>query len=125
MIPKKKCPVCGEKLEGRIDKKFCSVHCKSTFHYKLKRENEPSMFENIDSILKHNRRILKEYNKAGKATVRKETLLADGFNPKYFTHYWKAKNGNLYLFCYEFGFMEKTENNKTKYVLIQWQKYME
>ncbi|ELR69629.1 hypothetical protein C900_04854 [Fulvivirga imtechensis AK7] len=43
---------------------------------------------------------------------------------KLFTHYWKAKNNNLYLFCYEFGFMERTENGKAKYILIQWQPCM-
>jgi hypothetical protein len=48
-----------------------------------------------------------------------------GFNPKYFTHYWKNKKGNVYLFCYEFGFLETQEQNKKKYVLVQWQDYME
>jgi len=72
-----------------------------------------------------NRRLLKAYNKAGKATVRKETLLSDGFNPKYFTHYWKNPKGNIYLFCYEYGFMEKKEERAVKYVLVKWQKYME
>jgi len=71
-----------------------------------------------------NRRLLKAYNKAGKATVRKETLLSDGFNPKYFTHYWKNPKGNIYLFCYEYGFMEKKEERAVKYVLVKWQKYM-
>jgi len=56
--------------------------------------------------------------------VRKETLLAEGFNPKNFTGYWKAKNGNLYMFCYEYGFMQSTEKGKDKYVLVQWQNYM-
>ncbi len=63
--------------------------------------------------------------KAGKATVRKNVLLEAGFNPKFFTHYWKAKNSNVYLFCYDYGFMKKSENDKEKYVLIQWQDYMD
>ena len=45
----------------------------------------------------------------------------EGFDPKYFTHYWKAKNENVYLFCFEYGFMKKFENDKEKYVQIQWQ----
>ena len=97
------CPECGEALEGRIDKKFCSPYCKSAFHYKKNRDREDNLFKKVDGQLKLNRRILKEYNKTGKSTVRKAVLLKEGFSPKHFTHYWKAKNGNVYLFCYEFG----------------------
>jgi len=28
------------------------------------------------------------------------------------------------LFCYEYGFMEKTEKGKSKFVLVTWQNYM-
>ena len=106
----KKCPECGKDIEGRIDKLFCTSYCKSSYHYKRTRDDESNLFKKIDNQLKLNRRILKEYNKAGKAIVRKQTLHEEGFDPKYFTNYWKAKNGNLYLFCYEFGFMETKEH---------------
>lgn len=119
------CVRCGDTIEGRLDKKFCSESCKSAYHYELSLQNEESLFKIIDRQLKTNRRILKEFNRAGKATVRKQVLIDEGFDPKYFTHYWKAKNGNMYLFCYEYGFMKKFENDKEKYVLIQWQAYME
>lgn len=118
------CTGCGEPISGRSDKKFCKDSCKSAHHYLRSVEKEDSQFKRIDKQLKTNRRILKEFNKAGKATVRKEVLIDEGFNPKFFTHYWKTKNGNLYLFCYEYGFMQKEENSKTKYVLVQWQDYM-
>ena len=118
------CLHCGDPLKGRIDKKFCNEACRSAFHYYQNQEKEESIFKTIDKQLRTNRRILKEFNKARKATVRKEMLLEEGFNPRYFTHYWKAKNGNVYLFCYEYGFMKKIENDKEKYVLIQWQDYM-
>ena len=58
------------------------------------------------------------------STVRKNVLIDDGFNPKYFTNYWKAKNKNLYLLCCEYGFMEIKENGYSKYVLVTWQDYM-
>ena len=119
------CLHCHEPLVGRSDKKFCSPYCKSTYHYQQNKVRESSLFVKIDLQLKMNRRLLKAYNKAGKATVRKETLLSDGFNPKYFTHYWKNPKGNIYLFCYEYGFMEKKEERAVKYVLVKWQKYME
>jgi hypothetical protein len=82
------------------------------------------LYNQIDNQLKQNRRILKNYNKAGKAVIRKDELIKEGFNPKYFTHYWKNKKGDVYLFCYEFGFLERKENGKSKYVLVQWQPYM-
>ncbi|WP_439182732.1 hypothetical protein [Carboxylicivirga taeanensis] len=119
------CPYCNEVITGRSDKKYCSPYCKSAYHYRQSKQKESSLFRTIDQHLKNNRRLLKLYNKAGKATVRKATLLAEGFVPKYFTHYWKAQNGNLYLFCYEYGFMEVKENDALKYVLITWQNYME
>jgi hypothetical protein len=119
----RQCLSCGEDFEGRAGKKFCSSYCRSAYHYRNKQAD--SLFQQIDRQLKQNRQILKKYNQAGKATVRQEVLLKEGFNPRYFTHFWKAQNGNVYLFCYEFGFFKKSENGKTKYVLIQWQPYME
>ncbi len=124
-MTEKRCPSCNEIVKGRVDKIFCSPFCKSSYHYNKNLENEDNTFVKIDKILKQNRRILKSFNKAGKSTVRKETLIDEGFNPKYFTHYWKGTNNNLYLFCYEYGFMETSEKGNPKYVLITWQKYMD
>lgn len=118
------CKQCEEPFAGRADKKFCSDACRSTFHYYNALEKEEPLFKFIVRQLKTNRSILYEFNRAGKATVRKQVLIDEGFYPKFFTHHWKAKNGNVYQFCYEYGFMKKSENNKEKYVLIQWQKYM-
>jgi len=75
--------------------------------------------------LKLNRKILKSFNKAGKSTVRKEKMMEEGFDPKYFTHYWKNQKGQVYLFCYEYGFLNLVENNQSKYLLVRWQAYME
>lgn len=119
------CLSCKETFEGRSDKKFCDVHCKSAYHYKVAKKNENNFFKLVDNQLKTNRKILKNYNKAGKAFVRADKLIEEGFNPKIFTHYWKNNKGEVYLFVYEFGFLKKKENQKDKYVLVQWQKYME
>jgi predicted nucleic acid-binding Zn ribbon protein len=125
LFMKRKCPICGEPIEGRIDKIFCSAYCKSANQYRNNRNKEQSLFKKIDMQLKQNRQILVKYNKAGKATVRKEILLNEGFEPKYFTHYWKNSKGDVYLFCFEYGFLAREENGKQKYVLIKWQDYME
>ncbi|MGB3849468.1 MAG: hypothetical protein WA958_05830 [Tunicatimonas sp.] len=70
----RKCPSCGEPVQGRIDKRFCSPYCKSAYHYQQNRDRSDNLFKRIDNQLKQNRRILKKYNKAGKATVRTEVL---------------------------------------------------
>lgn len=119
------CLECSRELEGRSDKKFCDVHCKSAYHYKLSRNDSDNFYFKVDRQLKKNRQILKIYNKAGKATVRAQILIDQGFNPNHFTHYWKNKNGDVYLFVYEFGFLSRIENNKKKYILVTWQDYME
>ncbi|MFK7899831.1 MAG: hypothetical protein AB8B61_03635 [Cyclobacteriaceae bacterium] len=120
----KGCSYCSKPLEGRVDKKFCNSYCKTAFHYEKRKAEQPSFFEQVDRQLKTNRRILKEYNKAGKSTVRKALLLEEGFDPNYFTHYWKNNKGQVYLFCYEYGFLSLKENQKDKFVLVKWQHYM-
>jgi len=114
------CNYCQETLEGRKGKKYCSSYCRSAEFYQRTKEKEDSLFKTIDIAIKKNRKLLKSYNKAGLATVRKQKLIKEGFNPKFFTHYWKNQKGEVYLFCYEYGFLARKE----KYILIQWQEYM-
>lgn len=120
----KTCPSCGEEIIGRVDKKFCSSYCKSSYHYLKNRDKPENRFKQIDNQLKLNRKILKEYNKGGKVTVRRLVLLNEGFNPKYFTHYWKNNKGQVYLFCYEYGFLRLEEHGIDKYLLVRHQPYM-
>ncbi|MEN8956901.1 MAG: hypothetical protein ABF242_00110 [Flavobacteriales bacterium] len=121
---KRFCPNCKLKIEGRKDKKFCNSYCKSNFHYEKNKEKASSFYTKIDKQLKLNRRLLKEFNKSGKSFVHEEDLIKKGFDKKYFTHYWKNTKGEVYLFCYEFGFLSKTDKGKKKFVLVTWQDYM-
>lgn len=124
MEHKRNCLACGQELKGRSDKKFCDVYCKSAYHYSRRRTSK-NFYLKVDRQLKRNRKLLKYYNKAGKVTIRAQTLIEQGFNPKFFTHYWKNRTGDVYLFVYEFGFLKRTENGKQKYILVTWQPYME
>jgi hypothetical protein len=101
------------------------VYCKSAYHAKKSRENKPTLFKTIDKQLKQNRRLLQHFNHAGKSTIRKEKLLQAGFDPQFLTHYWKNSKGDVYLFCYEYGYLSRKERGITKYILIEWQDYME
>ena len=121
----KECLYCNKELKGRSDKKYCDSQCKSAYQYQQAQENPERFYNRVDNHLKLNRKLLKNFNKAGKATVRAEKLIAEGFNPNYFTHFWKNIKGDVYLFVYEYGFLKRKENNNEKYVLIQWQDYME
>ena len=118
------CAYCNEKFSERAGKKFCSSYCRSAFYYQNNKNKENTLFKKIDTQLKKNRKILKSFNKAGLVKVRKNKLLSEGFDPKYFTHYWKNKKGQVYLFCYEYGFLSLKENQKEKYLLVTWQEYM-
>lgn len=120
----KKCPVCNADVKGRKDKIYCSETCKSSHQYENRTKNE-SFYLHVDRQLKINRKILKRYNHTGYTTLRKEVLLQQGFDPRFFTHYWKNQKGQVYLFCFDYGFLEiKREGNK-KYLLVEWQAYME
>ncbi len=123
MTKRKKCKYCRKSFEGRAGKKYCNHHCKSAHHYE-KRKEEDQLFFKIDRQLKINRKILKSMNRAGKAIVRRSELHKEGFNPKFFTHYWKNRKGDVYLFCYEYGFLATSDNDKPKYLLVQHQDYM-
>lgn len=118
------CICCGETIKGRKDKIYCSPKCRSAAQYETRMLHE-QFYLQVDRQLKTNRKILKRYNKSGYSTLRKEKLIEEGFNPKYFTHYWKNSKGQVYLFCYDFGFLEIDQNGKKKLLLVEWQDYME
>lgn len=119
----KTCPVCGQSVKGRQDKLFCSAKCRNAQYYEKRQDNEAFYFT-VDKQLKTNRKLLKRYNRDGFTTLRQERLSKEGFDPAYFTHYWKNQKGQVYLFCYEFGFLALKENGKEKYLLVTWQDYM-
>ena len=120
----KVCPNCNEAFEGRANKLFCSLYCKSAYNYEKDKNKPPTRFKIVDNQLRLNRKLLAKYNQAGKATIRKDKLLKDGFDPNFITNWWKNSKGDTYLFCYDYGFLARKENGKEKYILIQWQEYM-
>ena len=120
----KVCPNCNEAFEGRANKLFCSLYCKSAHNYEKDKKKPPTRFKIVDNQLRLNRKLLAKYNQAGKATIRKDKLLKDGFDPNFITNWWKNSKGDTYLFCYDYGFLARKENGKEKYILIQWQEYM-
>jgi len=82
-------------------------------------------FNIVNTHLKRNRIILKHFHKAGKTTILKSVLINKGFNPNYFTNYWRNNTNQVYLFCYEYGFKSMETTGGKKYLIIDWQNYMD
>ncbi|HNS29346.1 MAG: hypothetical protein WBI34_08660 [Tenuifilaceae bacterium] len=110
------CPECGDKIIGRIDKKFCSDQCRNTYNNRLN-SDASNLVRNINNILRKNRRVLMDLNKqSGKTMVSKDTLLTNGFNFSYHTHTYKTRKGTVYVFCYEQGYLFLEDKNT--YLLV-------
>ena len=62
---------------------------------------------NINNALGKNRRILEGIFPPGEKMTKttKEKLQRLGFQFKYFTHTYTNKKGNIYYFCYEYGYL--------------------
>ena len=116
------CLECTKKLTGRFDKKFCDDYCRNTYNNKVKRISERGIIS-VNSKIRKNRTILKTLCPSGKATVRKEVMVAMGYDFNYFSSIYHTKRGVYYL-CYEFGFCAIRERNIEKALIIQRQKYM-
>jgi hypothetical protein len=112
--------MCNEPIKGRTDKKFCDSYCRNSYNNKLLRISEKKI-QDINKILRKNRTILKKFNPEGRTTVRKEFLKLEKFNFNYFTHNYTTKTGNIYHFCYEYGYMQLPND---KVLIVNYQQYM-
>ena len=105
----KACLECGGKIIGRADKKFCSDQCRVSYNNKLNRD-ETAYMNNVSNILRKNRRILLDLNTTGKTKVNRDKLNEKGFDFTYFTSQYVTKEGAIYHFCYEQGYLAMDKN---------------
>lgn len=101
---KKQCQICGTAFIGRVDKKFCSDGCRAVYHQNNK-SADVTIVKEVNKILKLNRSLLVKLNPNGKSVVTKEALVKLGFNFNYYTNTITTKTGNVYYFCYEYGYL--------------------
>jgi len=102
-MKRKLCLECKTVIEGRSDKKFCSDHCRIAYNNE-NRSKYKKTIRKIDLILHNNFEILRKLNHKGNMKISKSQLTNAGFNFTYFTNIYTAKNGNIYYFCYDYGY---------------------
>ena len=98
----RKCLDCGAIVRGRIDKKFCSDSCRNSYNNKMYRDSTEYV-RKVYGKLRKNRRILYNLYSKNKLKVHKETLMALGFDFRFFSH-MVENNGIKINYCFEYGF---------------------
>lgn len=104
-MTEKNCLECGKAVLGRRDKKFCDTQCRNDFNNRESNTATPYM-RKVNGILRKNKKILAKLNNKEKARYPKERLLEEGLNFTYVSSYYKTKEGKMYYFCYEQGYLE-------------------
>jgi hypothetical protein len=100
----RKCLECGTAFQGRSDKKFCSDQCRTAYNNHLNSDNS-HFIRNVTNALRRNRRILSEMNPGGKTTVPRLKLEQEGFNFHYYTSVYTTRDGRMYYYCYDQGYL--------------------
>lgn len=108
-MPEKKCIECGASFHGRTDKKFCSDQCRSAYNNVLNSDVN-NYIRNVNHALRKNRRILDELNPGGKVKVNMSLLKEHGFDFRYHTSTYKTRDGVVYYYCYEQGYLPLEKN---------------
>ncbi len=104
-MTEKKCLECGDVLVGRIDKKYCSDHCRNAFNNRLNKDSK-NLVRNINNRLRKNYRILNCFPlKDGKTKTTKMRLMDKGFDFEYITNLYTTKKGSTYYFVYDLGYL--------------------
>ena len=103
-MEKRTCLECGEKVTGRIDKKFCSDYCRNSYNNKVNKDSK-NLIRNINNRLKKNYKVLSELNPTGKTKVSRTKLYDKGFDFNFFTSIYTTKAGNVYYYVYDQGYL--------------------
>lgn len=105
------CQLCENLLKGRSDKKFCDDYCRAAYNNELKSAAN-NYIRNVNNALGKNRRILEGLLPEGEqaAKANQDKLLQLGFQFKYTTHLYTNLKGNVYHFCYEYGYLPLQNN---------------
>jgi hypothetical protein len=108
----KKCKICKSVFSGRENKLFCCIKCKNVYHQSLRAVTKKTALS-IDKHLHRNRSILLEIMGKTNTQMRvpKQLLNEKNFHFKYITHYHINAQGKTMHFCYDFGYMEFSDDS--------------
>lgn len=115
----RKCIECGSKLLGRIDQKFCSDYCRTSFNNQKNRDIS-KIVRNTNNSLRRNRRILKNLIEKKCQSVNRVILVQLGFDFRLITGQDIDEKGqvifNIYDLAYSFLsddeiLIQKSENH--------------
>lgn len=100
----RKCHHCGERVVGRIDKKFCSDACRNSFNND-RNKDQTNLMRNINNQLRKNHRILLTYATSNHLKkIDRNELITQGFSFTYHTHVYTPLTGLTYFFVYDIGY---------------------
>lgn len=102
------CLDCHHPIKGRTDKKFCDDYCRNHYNNNLNLA-DGQLINRINQILRKNRNILKTAIQQGIHTISCETLLMNGFNFHFHTHFIRDDFGKTSFYCYEFGYQKLSD----------------
>lgn len=95
------CMICGDRMKGRQDKKFCSAACKNEFHNGNPARRHPWRKRVLEAI-NRNYRILSELDLKGVHCIAEKDLEYSGFTLMGITGVEPAGKGRQRYYCYEY-----------------------
>ncbi len=106
MITDRLCLECSKPLKGRLDKKFCDDYCRNAYNNK-QNSDVNNYVRTVNNALRRNRRILEGVIKPGEEMGKspRAALAQQGFDFNFHTHQYTNKKGQVYFFCYEYGYL--------------------
>ncbi len=102
----KNCLACDKPVKGRSDKKFCDDYCRNAYNNRVNGINT-EVIRNINNDLKKNRQILASLLQNEQVTVKthRSRLIDLGFKFRWMTHQYTNQNGQIYFYCYDYGYL--------------------
>jgi len=99
------CLECGAELRGRVDKKYCSDHCRNAYNNKVNKDSK-NLIRNINNRLRKNYRVLDSFPlKEGKTKTTRTRLIDRGFDFVFVNNLYTTKKGTTYYFVYDLGYL--------------------
>lgn len=77
VIMHRKCPECGDRIIGRVDKKFCSDGCRNAHNNRINKDSK-NLIRNTNNRLRKNYRILEALNPNKKTKCSRAKLIERG-----------------------------------------------